>query len=193
MSTSLLILAFTLVCGILVLRVVSRKTPPTSVKKQSADLWNRLGSTPPPAGRGEAQAEPAIAVPDGFDAKDFLDGARLAYSRLLTAWAARDVEDMASLVTPGMLEKIKERISNDGQTHPVEVMVVHATLVEVTRSENEERVTVRFEALLHEENRPVDTCEIWQFVRSLHPEGMWLLDARDTGGGSPAQKGTLPT
>ena len=174
--SNLIILAVTLACGLVVLHLVSRKTPSTSVKKQAAKTWESLSDTPLPSTSGEAHVDPQASVPADFDVKNFLDGARMAYSRLQTAWAARDVDVIAPLVTPAMLERVREQVRKNPEPRHMEVVVVHATLLDVSRTAEEESVTLLFDGLLREEDRSVDARENWRFVRTLRPEGMWLLD-----------------
>lgn len=151
----------------------------STVKERAANAWDHLRSTSPPVNDSEAGVASPASVPADFDTEDFLDGARAAYSRLQTAWAARNVDDITPFVTPEMLEAVTREARKDPASRRTEVVVVHATLTSVMRTADEERAVVLFNGLLREEGRtnPLEAREIWHFTRTLHPEGMWRLDA----------------
>jgi predicted lipid-binding transport protein (Tim44 family) len=159
----------------------NRAEAPRTVKEQAASAWEYLRNTPP-SGGSEADVNHGAAGPPDFDARDFLDGARMLYSRLQTSWAARDLDDIAPFVSPDMLHAIQEQARDDPRPRRAEVVHVQATLTGVTHSVGEERAVVFFEGLLREEDveHPIDAREMWHFTRALAPGGMWRLDAIET-------------
>ena len=155
-----------------------------TVKEQAASAWDRLRSLPDDEeqslGVKSSKAALSLAVPEGFDADDFLEGAKLFFTRLQTAWAARDLGDLAHFLTPEMLAVLQEQ----GEQHPhptyIAVILVTPTLLEVSRTEEEERVKVLFNALLSEgqgdDSQTFDVREIWYFVQDRTNGGSWQLD-----------------
>lgn len=121
-----------------------------------------------------AQAEPT------FNQESFLEGARILYSRLQEAWAARDVDDIATFATPEMLAIIKEQAAKDPTPYPVRILLVNASFEGMRQEGPEEIATVRFETMLrhgHDENAaPVEVKERWYFSRRLGWNVNWLLD-----------------
>jgi hypothetical protein len=171
------------------------------MQQRARTVWDALRSTPPaapaPSGNREAAggSRPApppgpssasgavaegVAVPADFDVEDFLDGARLLYSRLQTSWAARDLKDLAPFATPEMMDILRRQAEQDPAPATVEVLLVTAVLTGVTRRAEEERVDVAFSAMLEEDpagrGEKISVKEIWHFVRSPATGGGWRLD-----------------
>jgi predicted lipid-binding transport protein (Tim44 family) len=123
-----------------------------------------------------------VAVPADFEVEEFLDGARMLYSRLQTSWAARDLEDLAPFATPEMLDILRRQAEQDPTPGNVDVLLVTAVLTGIIRREEEERVTVAFSAILQEnstdrnQDEKISVNEIWHFVRSPATGGGWRLD-----------------
>jgi hypothetical protein len=171
------------------------------MQQRARTVWDALRSTPPespaPAGTREAAggSQPGpppgpssapgsvaegVAVPADFDVEDFLDGARLLYSRLQTSWAARDLKDLAPFATPEMMDILRRQAEQDPVPGTVEVLLVTAVLTGVTRRAEEERVDVAFSAMLEEDpagrGEKISVKEIWHFVRGPATGGGWRLD-----------------
>ena len=157
-----------------------------SVKEQANSAWDRFRSLPLEDAGDEEQRATAGAihrsakVPKGFDTEDFLEGAKLFYTRLQTAWAARDLGEMTHFLTPEMLAVLQEQGEKHPQPSYIAVLLVTPTLLEVTRTEEEERAKVLFKALLSEgqgdDSQTFDVREIWFFVQDIANGGSWHLD-----------------
>jgi hypothetical protein len=171
------------------------------MQQRARAVWDSLRSAPPetpvPFGTGEAAGEspPAgpsaapgsvaggVTVPADFDLEDFLDGARLLYSRLQKSWAARQLEDLAPFTTPEMMDLLRRQAEQDPAPGAVEVLLVTAVLTGITRLAAEERVDVAFSAMLEEDpagrGEKISVKEIWHFVRGPATGGGWRLDGID--------------
>ncbi len=150
--------------------------PRTTTKQQAAQMWAHLQSAPPPRAPGSV-AEGAD-VPERFDVNEFLEGARVLYSRLQTSWAAREVDDLTPFTSPDMMRLLREQAAQAPEPEPIEIMVVNATLAGVTSERDEERAAVAFNALIRHapDENPEETRELWHFVRSPSSGNMWRLD-----------------
>lgn len=148
--------------------VTTADTAPNAAR----DAWASLndGGTPQPE---------APQMPAGFDADEFLRGAKLAYTRLQAAWDKRDLNDIAQFATPDVLEAIREQLAQEPAGSRTEIMLVNAQLLEVSEEGGEERAQVYFDVLLREDPAqptPTNAREIWHFVRDRQPGSMWKLD-----------------
>ena len=78
-------------------------------RDNAAAGWDVLRNAPQ-GGAGQAQAfdaAPSVDVPQGFDADEFLRGAKMAYSRLQNSWDKRDLDDIAQFATPAVLDAVR--------------------------------------------------------------------------------------
>lgn len=132
--------------------------------------WGALsGATP--------QAE-GPQLPAGFNADEFLQGAKLAYTRLQSAWDKRDLNDIAQFATPAVMDDLRAQMAQDPTPGHTEIILVNAQLLEVTEEGAEERAQVYFDVLLREDPQqptPNNAREIWHFVRNRN-NGTWKLD-----------------
>lgn len=136
------------------------------------DAWGALsdGGTPQPQ---------APNMPAGFDADEFLRGAKAAYTRLQAAWDRRDLNDIAQFATPAVQEALREQLAQESGSSQTEIMLVNAQLLEVSQEGDKELAQVYFDVLLREDPAqptPTNAREIWHFVRDPQTGGMWKLD-----------------
>lgn len=147
------------------------------VQRQPAaeDAWGGLRSQPVES----AAAVSGPTLPEGFDAEDFLRGAKMAYTRLQKAWDARDLNDIAQFANAAVMEAVREQLKAEPTPTTTELLLVNAQLLEVTREpDGTERAQVYFDVLMREDPRqetPSSVREIWHFMRES-AQGMWRLD-----------------
>lgn len=155
-----------------------------TVQENAANAWARLRSTPSQAEEPHARAGafPAAGnLPPGFDRDDFLEGARALYLRLEEAWATRRIEDIAPLVTEGMMRVIRSQ-ADHAEAGRADILFINAALDGVTRQGNWEVAEVRFTVTMRESEQggehgePVESREIWRIVRSPDTGNKWQLD-----------------
>lgn len=143
----------------------------TSANGTAQAAWGALGGATP-------QAD-APRLPAGFDADEFLQGAKMAYNRLQSAWDKRDLNDIAHFVTPAVMDELRAQLAQDPTPSHTEIILVNAQLLEVSEAGPEERAQVYFDVLLREDPRqptPNNAREIWHFVRERNNNGTWKLD-----------------
>ncbi len=168
-----------------------QKTAPPEkpgMKDLAAKRWASYSSKPP---QNQAPEKPATEEPKSpanlnarpdvaFNQESFLEGARVLYSRLQEAWAARDVDNIATFATPEMLAIIKAQAAKDPTPYPVRILLVNAMFEGMRQEGPEEIATVRFETVLRHGNdenaAPVQVRERWFFSRRLGWNVNWLLD-----------------
>jgi predicted lipid-binding transport protein (Tim44 family) len=171
------------------------------MRQKARSVWDALRSQPEAPARPEAEAPggrplpetgaksplpaaaaaPGLVLPAGFDLNDFLDGARMLYARLQTAWAARDLDDLLPFATPEMLDLLRRQAEQDPTPSTVEVIMVTAVLRAFARRGEQEQAEVAFSAILQEnptgrnQGEKISVEETWQFVRGPATGGGWRL------------------
>ena len=162
------------------LRWYKSRGPDDTTKKRAADAWKYLASDPS-AGETPADAAARPQTPAGnFDQADFLDGARVLYSRLQTAWAARRLEELRPFVAEALFARFEEEARRDPAPKDVAVVLVEGTFAGFRQEGETERAEVLFKALLREGGAaPAEVRERWTFTRGPQSGGMWRLEALD--------------
>lgn len=122
--------------------------------------------------------------PQGFDAAQFLEGAKRAYYQLQAAWDSGDLEDIRELSTDAVYREIEAQYRQRHGSSRTEVIQLDAELLEVRDNAGQWEAAVLFDALLRELDGPGDKTqtphqvrEVWHFVRdaaSTSPK--WHLD-----------------
>lgn len=139
------------------------------------DAWGGLRSQP----MASAEAVNGPTLPAGFDAEEFLRGAKMAYTRLQKAWDSRDLNDIAQFASPAVMEAVREQLQTEPTPTTTELLLVNAQLLEVTQEPGGvERAQVYFDVLMREDPRqetPSSVREIWHFMRE-NAQSMWRLD-----------------
>ena len=126
----------------------------------------------------QATAGPNIPMPDGFDAEEFLRGAKMAYTRLQNAWDKRDMDDIAQFTSSAVQHAVREQMEADPKPSTTEILLVNAQLLGVTDEGQEQYAQVFFDVLLREspeQQTPSSAREVWHFMRPV-TGGNWKLD-----------------
>jgi predicted lipid-binding transport protein (Tim44 family) len=129
---------------------------------QPGAAWDNLRSA-----RQQTQAA-TENVPPGFDANEFLDGAKAAYVRLQGAWDARDLDDLRQFTSDEVFAVIKGQTAEDPAPGRTEILLLEARLLEVKALGNQTIATVLFDAMLREgdSSSPAEQVrEAWHFSR----------------------------
>ena len=160
------------------LRWYKSRGPDDTTKKRAADAWKYLANDPS-AGDAPVDAARPPQTPSGsFDQADFLDGARVLYSRLQTAWAARRLEELRPFVTEELFTRFEEEARRDPTPKDVAVVLVEGSFAGFRQEGETEHAEVLFKALLREGGAaPAEVRERWTFTRGPQSGGMWRLEA----------------
>ena len=117
-------------------------------------------------------------MPDGFDAEEFLRGAKMAYTRLQNAWDKRDMDDIAQFTSSAVQHAVREQMEADPKPSNTELLLVNAQLLGVENEGNEQYAQVFFDVLMREspdQQAPSTVREVWHFMRPVQG-GSWKLD-----------------
>jgi len=134
------------------------------------DAWSNLRST---AGQQAPSAE--TATPPGFDTKEFLDGAKAAYTRMQGSWDARDLEDLRQFTSPEVFAEISRQAASDPDPGRTEILLLEARLLEVKTIGNQTIATVLFDTMLREDSASSPATQVRE---------AWHFSRYETGGGS---------
>jgi predicted lipid-binding transport protein (Tim44 family) len=140
--------------------------------------WGESGEV---AGDSHTAAGPAApALPPGFDAEEFLKGAKLIYARLQASWDRRDLEDIRTFTSPEVLAEIRRQAEEDPQPGRTEILLVNARLLEVRQIDDRQVASVHYEVMMREgpEDRLAKQVrEIWHFSRdAAAADSHWVLE-----------------
>ena len=153
--------------------------------------WEHLRGRPkpPPATENSTDdAEPVhlveglVGLPPGFDARDFLKGAKIFYNRFKESWSQRDLDDLAQFTAPDMHRRLQERAQANPQPTQIAILTLNARILDVKQEAGHTTVQVAYDVLLSENpstEEPRQVREIWRFGREDSRRGSWLLEAME--------------
>jgi len=122
----------------------------------------------------------SLAIPQGFDTADFLEGAKRAYEMMQKAWDDGDLADLRALTTDKVFGELQDQIRARGTTsNQTDLLKVEAELLEVRDIGSDREVTVLFDVLMRENptDHPNQVREVWHFTRSNNSrQPTWFLD-----------------
>ena len=127
---------------------------------------------------GPGSSQPQVDVPAGFNVKEFLDGAKMAYARMQSSWDKRDLADIAHFATPTIIHELEAQRNADPNPSHTELVRVDASLIGVETEGADVRAQVYFEVLMREnpnQATPETVREVWHFLRQGQ-NGNWKLD-----------------
>lgn len=141
-----------------------------------------------------------VSADRGFDARHFLDGARVAYEMIVTSFATGDRESLRNLLGPDVFERFDEAITErERRGEAVETTFVGIDKAEITEAAlrgSSAQITIRFVSQLISVTRdrnggvidgdPVKVTEVtdvWTFARDTRSrDPNWKLVATEAEG-----------
>jgi predicted lipid-binding transport protein (Tim44 family) len=120
-----------------------------------------------------------VAVPEDFDKKAFLSGAKIAFTTLQKAWDDRDLAEIRGLSTDKVFAEIQEQLRASTSENHTDILKLDVELLEVREIGSELEAVVLFDAIMREDinSQAEQVREVWHFVKpklSIQPK--WLLD-----------------
>ncbi|GAB6110673.1 hypothetical protein JCM14713_04310 [Desulfomicrobium salsuginis] len=147
---------------------------PGRVHDMQRGAWDNLRSTQ------HQTASAAESYPPGFDAKEFLDGAKAAYTRMQASWDARDLNDLKQFTSPEVFAEIQSQAAADPGPGKTEILLLEARILEVKTIGNQTIATVLFDTILREGSpaAPAEQVrEAWHFSRYETGDGShWVVE-----------------
>jgi predicted lipid-binding transport protein (Tim44 family) len=148
-----------------------------SFEKSPSQFWGESGYNPAVEPTSAVAEQPAF--PPGFNAEDFLKGAKVIYTRLQASWDKRDLEDIRQFVSPEVLAEIELQAKADPQPGKTELLLINPSILEAREVGTQTIVSVLYEAMMRENETETakQVRELWHFSRETQkPEAFWLLE-----------------
>ncbi|HWP20760.1 MAG TPA: Tim44-like domain-containing protein [Burkholderiaceae bacterium] len=190
-----LTLVLLLLAAFFVIRFLMRRFAPAAPVRREAWQGAHGGAVPDaapmartpaawtPAAAGAAAVEGSAAaaspvLPAGFDCEGFERIAKLVFIRMQAANDAGDLDDLRRFTTPEMFAAARLDLQERaGQAQQTDVLQLDAEVVDFTREDDREIVSVRYRGLVREESQgaaePFD--EIWHLVRPVDGSRDWAI------------------
>ena len=145
--------------------------------RSPAQGWGQSGISP--SAEPEPPAAAQATLPPGFNADEFLKGAKAIYTRLQASWDKRDFEDIRQFVSPEVLTEIKAQAQEDPQPGKTELLLINPNILEVREVDNQTVVSVLYDVMMRENGTEMakQVRELWHFSRETRkPEDFWMLE-----------------
>ncbi len=154
-----------------------RPVRPMDRHEAAKQMWGMLSSKEPAADDG---GPPAVARVDGFDEAEFLEGAKMFFSRFQQVGNSRDLDELRGFLSDDVYEHALAKTATEPNMVLTEVMLVDARLMERRTEAGRTWVTVFYDAQLRKGisgDRPYHVRVAWEFSRDDSVEsGLWTLE-----------------
>ncbi len=158
----------------------SRDEQPVAGKTMDRHEAARQAWTVLSSGRSEpTPAQPSHAQADEFDEVEFLEGAKLFFSRFQQANDSHKLSDIKDFISDEVYSEVLAEVNGNSVQVHTEIISLNARLVEMKTEEMHTYVSVFYEALLRKGisgEQPVNTRAVWEFVRNDEVvNALWIL------------------
>ena len=139
--------------------------------------WGESGHAPAAEPTMSGAEEPNL--PPGFDAEEFLKGAKIMYTRLQASWDKRDMEDIRQFVSPEVLSEIQKQAQEDPKLGKTELLLINPRILEAREVATKTVVSVFYDVMMRENRTEMakQVREVWHFSRdSRKPDDFWVLE-----------------
>lgn len=142
--------------------------------------WDMLSSEP----EQPQQSAPPRTNTSGedFDPAEFIEGAKLFFTRLQQAKDAGTLDEMRDFLAPSLYEELKQEAAG-GDAARTEVMLVEARLADRRTEDGKTFVSVLFDATLRRGasgETPYNYRGVWEFSRTEgDSNALWTLEKMD--------------
>lgn len=172
-------------------------TLPTARTRQAADPDDQIGGVVKPGSAVEGALKTLLSADPSFHAREFVDGARLAYEMIVTAFASGDKATLQPLldeeVYQGFVQAIDERNEAGENVDFTFIGLDKSDIVEAELADKIAQITMRFKSQLisvtkDSDGRVIDgdptevteMTDIWTFARDVSTgDPNWKLVATE--------------
>lgn len=178
-AASILMLALLVFAAIFVLRLLMRKSQPST--QYAGAMPGQATAMPFEANQvgvgAAASAAPSAHIPADFDAEGFLRQAKLNFIRLQAANDRGDMADLRQFVSPELYGEIEMQFrERAGKTQETDVQQLDAEVLEVVTEGDSHIVSVRFHGTLREDGgSPEAFQEIWHLAKPTDGSRGWTV------------------
>ena len=150
---------------------------PVDRHEAARQAWSVLRSEPDTNDSGIQNSPVSDA---GFDEAEFLEGAKLFFTRVQQADSESELAGLKGFLSEGVYDDLAAAFRRDSASERVEVMLVTARLMEMQSMEGHTRATVFYDAQLRKGaggEQPVHVRAAWEFSRDDSVDNaLWVLD-----------------
>ncbi|ADU62362.1 MAG: 39S ribosomal protein L45 [Pseudodesulfovibrio sp.] len=155
---------------------------PTDRHEAARQMWNMLGSKDAPEGGApQAVRQSPAPVPGGFDEAEFLEGAKLFFSRFQQVSGQGDLDQLRGFLSDDVYEQALAGLAAQQTIARTEVMLVDARLMERKSEGGRTWITVFYDAQLRKGvsgDQPYQLRAAWEFSRTdAEGSGLWTLES----------------
>jgi predicted lipid-binding transport protein (Tim44 family) len=139
--------------------------------------WGASGYDPASEAPSAAAGQPAL--PAGFDAQEFLKGAKAMYNRMQASWDKRDLDDIRQFTSPEVFEEIRRQAQADPTPGKTELLLVNPRILEVRETDGQTIASVLYDVMMRENRDEMSkqVRELWHFSRPTNtPDAFWALE-----------------
>lgn len=156
-------------------RPAERSARPMDRHEAARQTWDMLSSGEDERPIPTTPTATPSARADGFDEAEFLEGAKVFYSRFQQASGEHNFQTLRDFISD---EVFNDAMSQAGQG-PTEVMLLNAKMMEMKSEQGRTMATVFYDAQLRvgEDGQPVHQRVVWEFSRDDTVSGaLWVLE-----------------
>ena len=152
-------------------------TPDNNPNQQRENMAGAFGG-----GHAETASEDGLdtlrtGIDKGFDADEFINGAKSCFERLQRAWSEGDMADVRQFTSDHVFVEIQDRHRQRDGKSDIEVVSLNAELLSAHNLGSKQEASVFFQAELLEDGERVQVEEVWHFTRpSNSTQPTWFLD-----------------
>ena len=139
--------------------------------------WGSSGYDPAAAAPAAAAEQPVL--PPGFDAPEFLKGAKVMYTRMQAAWDKRDLDDIRQFTSAEVFEEIRRQAQEDPTPGKTELLLITPRILDVRETDGQTIASVLYDVMMREnrEEMTKQVRELWHFSRDAgKPTAFWVLE-----------------
>jgi predicted lipid-binding transport protein (Tim44 family) len=183
LMVGILLLALLAFAAMFVFKLLRQRSGETAPQMQYAGMGNETVAAPPPSQLSgfEPQAPAQIAavdLPAGFDAVNFLRGAKLNFMKLQAANDSGNLDDLREFTAPDLFEALKRDIDARGNIRQqTDILSLNADLLELVTEGDRHWASVRFAGTVRES--PASAAagfeEVWNLSKPVDGSSGWLL------------------
>jgi predicted lipid-binding transport protein (Tim44 family) len=148
-----------------------------SFDRSPSQGWGQSGYDPSSEAATSVTEQPAL--PPGFNAEEFLKGAKAIYVRMQASWDKRDLDDIRQFASPEVMAEIEHQAQEDPQPGKTELLLINPRILEARETDSQTVVSVFYDVMMREDRAETakQVREVWHFSRETRsPEAFWVLE-----------------
>lgn len=149
---------------------------PMDRHEAARQMWTMLGGDADDAPAAEESAPAAASA--GFDQREFLEGAKLFFSRYQQVADVAELDELRGFLSDDVYREARSAIES-GARQPLDIMLLEARIMGVEEGDGRTTASVYYDATLGSASggQPSHLRAVWEFSRDESVQsGLWTLD-----------------